>query len=91
MTVGEVAKVSSRIVDDTEAPSVRPQAPVPPGHSYIDMRHLTTRQRKRLRGELRIAAANRGRVQPDETGLLDLRVGTIEAKTPGADDERRDG
>ncbi len=72
VTVAEVAKVSSRVVDDTEAPDVRPPEPVPPGHSYIDMRHLTARERKRLRGELRIAAVNRGRVHPDETNKLDL-------------------
>lgn len=72
VTVAEIVKVSSRVVDDTEAPAVRPPDPVPPGHSYIDMRHLTPRERKRLRGELRIAAVNRGRVHPDETNRLDL-------------------
>jgi hypothetical protein len=72
VTAAEVATVLSRVVDDTVAPSVRPPDPVPPGHSYIDMRHLTSRERKRLRAKLLIAAVNRGRVYPDETGVLDV-------------------
>jgi hypothetical protein len=72
VSVGEVTKVSSRVVDDTNAPTVRPPDPVPPGHSYVDMRHLTSKERRRLRGELRIAAVSRGRVHPDATNALQL-------------------
>lgn len=75
VTVGEVTKVSSRVVDDTNAPTVRPPDPVPPGHSYVDMRHLTSKERRRLRGELRIAAVSRGRVHPDATNALQLPAG----------------
>lgn len=86
VTVAEVMKASSRVVDDTEAPSVRPPDPVPPGHAYIDMRHLKPRERKRLRGELRIAAVNRGRVHPDETGLLDFGIESVAVETQDSSD-----
>lgn len=72
VTVAEVVAAQSRVVDDTEAPTVRPPDPVPPGHSYVDMRHLTSRERKRLRSQLHRVAVDRGRVFPDETGLLDI-------------------
>ncbi|MBL3698997.1 hypothetical protein [Leucobacter luti] len=74
VTVGEVEQVESRVVDDTGAPSVRPPDPVPPGHSYVDMQHLSKQERRRLRKSLRDAAVERRRVYPDETGTLDMPV-----------------
>ena len=92
VTVGEVTNVSSRVVDDRNAPTVRPPDPVPPGHSYVDMRHLTSRERRRLRGELRIAAVNRGRVHPDATNALQLPANELDkqqaSESAGADSDR---
>lgn len=69
VTVAQVEARSSRVVDDTNAPTVRPPAPVPPGHSYIDLRHLTSGERKRLASGLSRDAVQ---VHPDTTNQMSL-------------------
>lgn len=78
VSVSEVISKQSRIIDDTNSPTTRPPAPCPPGHSYIDMRHLTNGERKRLRSHLVIAAKNRGRLHPDDMDLFSSTDSTLE-------------
>lgn len=69
VTVAEVEAKSSRVVDDTNAPTVRPPDPVPPGHAYIDLRHLSGGQRRKLASGLSRDAVQ---VHPDPTNQISL-------------------
>lgn len=58
VAVGDVQAVGARVVDDTALQPAPPPIP-PPGHSYIDVRHLSgmnKTERQRFRSRLLIAA-----------------------------------
>jgi hypothetical protein len=66
VSVGEIESVKSRAVDDSAAQPTPPPEP-PPGHTYIDVRHLSgldKKERQRFRSTLLIHAVNRGRQHP---------------------------
>jgi len=66
VTVEDVQAVKSRVVDDTALQPAPPPIP-PPGHSYIDVRHLSDldkKQRQNFRSRLLIAAFKLNRVHP---------------------------
>lgn len=69
VSVAQVTASRSRVVDDTNAPTVRPPDPVPPGHAYIDLRHLSNGERKKLARGLSRSAVQ---VHPDNTNQLPL-------------------
>lgn len=84
VTVRDAAANLSRVVDDTNAPSVRPPHPVPPGHAYVDLRHLTAGQRRKLARNLADRAV---RVYPDATNEIAVfdsppAVSDVEAADP---------
>lgn len=60
IAVGEIEDALSRVVDDSGSVNA-PQPPVPPGHVYLDFRHLTARiDERRLRSTLAIIANRAG-------------------------------
>ncbi|WP_159039110.1 hypothetical protein [Streptomyces sp. JHA19] len=65
LTVGEVAEVSLRVVDDS---AVQDDEPRPPGHAYVDFKGVSAGKRaKKIGANLREKAEGRGwRYRPDE-------------------------
>lgn len=79
VTVAEVREAESRVVDDTAALSA--PEPCPDGHCYIDLRHLSSKGKKRLRNILKIRARVRGRTHPLRSTVTDplpITTGTSE-------------
>jgi hypothetical protein len=60
VTVGDIVGAMSRVVDDSGSESA-PSAPIPPGHAYLDFRHVKAKaDERRLRSTLTIIANRSG-------------------------------
>lgn len=58
--VGDIVGASSRVVDDSASASA-PPPPIPPGHAYLDFRHVKAKaEERRLRSTLTIIANRSG-------------------------------
>lgn len=68
VTVADVAKAGSRLIDDTK--SATAPNPCPPGHTFLDLRPpLSKTERKRVRNVLHILARQ---TYPAPQGSLDI-------------------
>lgn len=63
VSLAEVTEAGSRAVDDTASESP-PPSPVPPGHTYIDLRPYTGGVPRRIASVLSARAKTRGRQHP---------------------------
>ena len=61
ISVGEAEDAGSRVVDDSQKPT---KQRVPQGHVYLDMKHMTRIELKRLRVQLLERAKARGILYP---------------------------
>ena len=63
ISVGEAEDTGSRVVDDSQNPT---KQKLPQGHGYLDMKHMTRMELKRLRAQLLEKAKLRGVLYPPQ-------------------------
>ncbi len=63
ISVGEAEDTGSRVVDDSQNPT---KQKLPQGHVYLDMKHMTRKELKRLRAQLLEKAKLRGVLYPPQ-------------------------